>query len=129
MVLDEWFPGYDEDWEAVDVDDEFREKVWEPYLSWRRRSSAASMRSSSVADHGSDFIKGLSEYYGVDVVDASQEQMVSGAYMKALEDGGADNLAKVLLEETVEDERKLKYYLDQEFKDNGGLVSGLRDLF
>lgn len=120
----DWIPGYSGDWESIAVGPEFEEKVWEPYRSWKARSGKTSIRSSSTAEYGAEFIEGLSDYYGVDLGEVGGADLAFAAMGDVEEENGP--LAQVLLEETVDDERKLKYYLDKEFG-GGGLLSGLRD--
>jgi hypothetical protein len=127
MGFSEWIPGYDSDWRNAEVDKEFQEKVWEPYSAWSRRAGKASMRSGRVAEHGAEFLEGLMDYYEVSDNAVDKGAMGSAAAMVALGED-SENLRKVLMDETVTDERKLKYYLDREFE-GGGFFSGLTDYF
>jgi len=127
MGFTEWVPGYESDWRDVEVDEEFQEKVWEPYSVWSRRAGNSSMRSGRVAEHGAEFLEGLMEYYEISDEAIGRDTIGSAAALAALGDDSED-LKKVLMDDTVTDERKLKYHLDREFE-SGGLFSGLTDYF
>lgn len=99
MGLTEWVPVYDGDWRDVEVDDEFREQVWQPYRVWRKRSGKTSMRSGRVADHGAEFIQGLMEYYDVHDEEIDDGAIGSAAALAAFGDD-SDDLRKVLKEES-----------------------------
>ncbi|MFB6200301.1 MAG: hypothetical protein ABEJ83_05435 [Candidatus Nanohaloarchaea archaeon] len=45
------------------------EQVWQPYRVWRKSAGRTSIGSGRVADHGAEFIEGLSDYSGVELED------------------------------------------------------------